>query len=204
MEKYCKNCKSYKKFDDYHKHKKGLFGLYPICKICRKEKQTHDIKIITDKECKKCNKTFKVENFYKNKNNKDGYQSECKICYIEKRSNNQSKIFPYMKLLLKKFCKLNKNSVSFDENDMINLYINQNKKCYITGHQMTHSVDNKGRIDNIYNISIMPIVDKKTLNIDDIKLVINLFYSVGLKYKLDSEKILTIYRELTCRNCDLC
>lgn len=204
MEKYCRNCKLYKKFDMYHKHKNGLFGLYSICKLCRKNKDCNFKVDISDKKCKNCLKVLKINQFYKNKNNKDGLQSDCKICYLEKRSKNQSKIDSYMKTLINKFINLNKIDVTFDQNDLIRLYFSQDKKCFITKHLMTHNVDTKGRIDNIYNVSIMPIVDKKELNIEDIKLVINLFYSVGIKYKLDSNKILSIYNELTSIKSDFC
>ena len=110
-----------------------------------------------------------------------------------------------MKKLINKFCNKNKVSVSFNHNDLIKLYINQNKKCHITKHEMTHLVDSKGRIDNIFNISIMPIDFKKEIiPLEDIKLVINLFYSVGLKYNLGSDNIKSIYKDLTCTKCDLC
>ena len=45
--------------------------------------------------------------------------------------------------------------------------------------------------------SFIPIHKKKEYTIDDIKLGINLFYSVGKIYNLDSEKILNIYKELS-------
>jgi len=207
MEKYCRNCKNYKKFIDFHKHKKGQFGLYPICKNCRlNTKVLKCDENITNKKCKGCIKNLDINNFYKNINNKDGYQNECKKCYLEKRSKNQSKLKNYLNMLLKKFIKRNSKNftVSFNENDLLNLYQRQNKKCLITEHEMTHIVDTKGRIDNIYNISILVSKQKDIIKIEDIKLVINLFYSVGIKYKLDSDSILKFYKELTCKKCDFC
>lgn len=162
MEKYCKNCKIYKNFNLFHKHKKGKFGLYSICKECRKNENSSENVLIYEKKCKSCLINFKKENFYKNKNNKDGYQNDCKKCYLEKRSNNQSKIDNYMKKLLTKFCNRNKVSVLFNFNDLIKLYLLQNKKCHITGHEMTHLVDTKGRIDNIFNVSILADGKKKS------------------------------------------
>lgn len=211
MEKYCKKCKNYKNFKDYHKHKKGQYGLYPICKDCRKTKEEKVlIDIVSKKECKRCLHIFDISSFYKNSNSKDGFQTTCKNCFLEKRSNSQSKIESYMKIILEKFIKINKKkfTINFNENDLIKKYNNQKKKCFITDHEMTHIIDKKGRSDNIYNISILPINDESkitnNLNINDVKLVINLFYSVGLKYNLNSERILEFYKELTCNKCDYC
>ncbi len=204
MEKYCRNCKGYKKFTDFHKHKKGQFGLYPICKSCRKSKPIINSLTISNKECKTCNKKFSIDNFYKNRCNKDGFQNNCKECYLEKRSISKSKLSSYLKILLHKFKNKNKLKINFNELDLENLYNCQNKKCFITNHRMTHYVDTKGRIDNIYNISIIRINEKKELKIKDIKLAINLFYSVGLQYNMDSTNILNLYKELTCKNCSFC
>ena len=197
MEKYCKNCNSYKKFDQYHKHKKGQFGLYPICKLCRKNKKNVNSSNnnITHKVCSNCKKRFDSEHFYKNSNTKTGLTSNCKKCYLEKRSKNQSKIENYMRIILTKFQK--KHKTKFKINELIRKYNQQDKKCFISNHNMTHIIDIKGRTDNIYNASIIPINKKDCYDIDDIKLGINLFYSVGKKYDLNTDKILQIYRELT-------
>ena len=195
MEKYCKKCHLYKKFDQYHKHKKGQFGLYSICKLCRKEHKPTKIKNVSNKLCNICNKRYDSDYFYKNKNSKDGLTSNCKTCYLKKRSKNQSKLENYMKIILHKFQK--KNKTNFGVIELIRIYNQQDKKCFISKHNMTHIIDTKGRTDNIYNASIIPILKKDCYNIDDIKLGINLFYSVGKKYDMDTRSILKIYNELT-------
>ena len=192
MEKYCNKCNKYKKLDEYHKHKKGKFGCYPICKLCRKGERSNNVD--DNKECKCCNKLMDKSNFYKNSSSKSGLASNCKECYLKNRSESQSRLKNYVKIILAKFKK--KNKVNFTEMDIIRCYNVQEKKCYISNHNMLHIVDIKGRTDNIFNMTIIPINEKEVLDISDVKLVINLFYSVGKKYNLNSDKILDIYKEL--------
>ena len=192
MEKYCKKCNNYKSFNDFHKHKNGLFGLYSICKCCRKNQ---NIEIIQENiRCKDCHELMESSKFYKNKNSKNGLTSRCKECYLLNRSKNQSKIENYMKIILNKFNKKYKNNITITE--LIRRYNQQNKKCFITKHYMTHKIDKKGRSDDIFNISIIPNEDKERYEINDVKLAINLFYSVSKKYNLDTESILKVYDEL--------
>ena len=192
MEKYCNKCNIYKKLDEYHKHKKGKFGCYPICKLCRKREISNNID--DNKVCKCCNKLMDKSNFYKNSSSKSGLASNCKECYLKNRSESQSRLKNYVKIILAKFKK--KNKVNFTEMDIIRCYNVQDRRCYISNHKMSHIVDIKGRTDNIFNMTIIPINEKKVLDISDVKLVINLFYSVGKKYNLNSDKILNIYKEL--------
>lgn len=198
MEKYCKNCSKYKSFNEFHKHKNGMFGLYSICKLCRKNNKfttNNRIKTIENNiRCKDCLKTMNSKFFYKNNNSKNGFTTRCKDCYLLNRSNNQSKIENYLKLILDKFKK--KHKITFTVQELLRKYYQQNKKCYITKHKMTHIVDKKGRTDNIFNISIITDEEKDRYEIDDIKLTINLFYSVSKKYNLDTESILKVYDEL--------
>ena len=65
---------------------------------------------------------------------------------------------------------------------------------------MTHYVDSKGRTDNIWNITIIPLKESGILEIKDIRLVINLIYSVSKKYNYNTDKVLEIYRELLAIN----
>ena len=54
-------------------------------------------------------------------------------------------------------------------------------------------------------VDIEPVIElPQIIPLEDIKLVINLFYSVGLKYNLGSDNIKSIYKDLTCTKCDLC
>jgi hypothetical protein len=195
MEKYCKNCNSYKNFDQYHKHKKGQFGLYPICKMCRKNNLNINKECVSIKVCNTCKKRLNSNFFYKNKNTSSGLTSNCKECYHIKRSENQSRIENYMKIIVNKFKR--KNKINFGVFELIRKYNQQGKKCFISNHNMTHLIDTKGRTDNIYNASIIPIKKKDIYNIEDVKLGINLFYSVGKKYDMDTNNILRIYNELT-------
>ena len=197
MEKYCKTCQIYKKFTDFHKHKKGQFGLYPECKLCRKNnyKLKNNDYTTNIKKCKNCNLNLESKYFYKNKNLKSGLTSRCKKCFLQRRSENQSKLENYMNIILQRFNKKNKGI--FDVNQLVRRYNQQRGNCFISNHKMTHIIDTKGRCDNIFNASIIPIKEKKEYGIDDIKLGINLFYSVGKIYNLDSDKILNIYKELS-------
>ncbi len=197
MEKYCNKCKLYKKFEEFNKHKKGKYGLYSICKVCRKniyDKKSQEINL-NYKNCNTCLKRLPINQFYKNKNVKSGVVGSCKVCYLKNRSKNQSKIENYMKIILNKFKKKHKTDIKLIE--LIRTYNFQQKRCFISKHKMTHIIDNKGRSDNIFNISIIPLEKKKIYKINDIRLAINLFDSVSKKYNLDTEKILEIYKELT-------
>lgn len=199
MEKYCKNCKKYKNFNQYHRHRNGQFGLYPVCKECRKIKYHNKINLNVEKsKCKDCNQILDIDNFYKNKNSKNGHTSRCKNCYLDNRSKNQSKIENYMKIILDKFNKKHKTNINPLE--LVRLYRRQENKCFISKHEMTHIIDKKGRTDNIFNASIIPIKQKKIYQINDVKLAINLFYSVSKKYKMDFDKVHQIYKELVDLN----
>lgn len=200
MEKYCKKCKKYQTFNNFHKHKNGQFGLYPICKSCRKNNICREEIKDENLYCKFCNQTLNSCNFFKNKNSKNGFCNICKNCTLIKRSENSSKLDNYFKIIFNKFSK--KNKTNFTIMELKRCYHQQNKKCFISDHIMTHIVDKKGRTDNIFNISILPIVDKEVYNIEDIKLTINLFYSVSKKYNFSTKNILDIYRELIHKDKD--
>jgi len=195
MQKYCTKCLEYKFLDKYHKHKNGKFGRHSKCKNCRKNCIKKTSQIVIRKKCNQCNIILNSSNFYKNKNNTTGLSPSCKTCYLERRSKNQSKIENYMKIILKKFKR--KHTVDLDVLQLIRMYHSQNEKCFISSNKMTHIVDVKGRTDNIWNISIIPINNNKILEISDVKLCINLFYSVKKKYKLNTTDILDIYHKLS-------
>ena len=189
MEKQCKKCSKYKRLEKFHKHKNGKFGRHSVCKICRKnieKKYNPDEK----RKCNICEEILDSSKFYKNKNNKTGLSSHCKKCYLDRRSKNQSKLENYIKIMLKKFKR--KHKVSFDAINLLRVFNCQQGRCYISKHKMTHSVDKKGRTDNIWNASILPINDKDILDISDVRLVTNFFYSVKKKYKLNTREILNI------------
>jgi superfamily II helicase len=205
MFKVCSRCERNKKVEHFHKLKKGLFGYNSICKICRSQ---HRIENINNKKdmrrhintiiCNDCNIEKNKNNFYKNNSSKTGYQIYCKVCQKKKISESKSKLENYVKIILDRFIKKNKNlEVTITEHDIINKYYEQNKKCIITNHVMDHSVDTRQRTDNIWNLSIYVDDNIYTVNKDNFNLVVHLIYTIKHLYNLDRQEILEAYNNMT-------
>ena len=202
MFKECSKCMINKNIDDYHKLKNGLFGRNSICKNCRSKLKKNNIFTtqtnIKKKKCINCNLIKDYENFYKNNSSKDGLQSYCKYCHKLKISNSNSKLNRFAKIILKKFAVKYKNiKININENDILNQYINQNGKCFITNHIMSHIFDTKQRTDNIWNMSINFNERLNELNSNNFKLVIHLIYTIKGLYNLSDNETLAIYNEIT-------
>jgi len=62
---------------------------------------------------------------------------------------------------------------------------------------MTHLVDSKKRIDNIWNIAIFVDNSQHYFDYNSFNLVINLIYSVKKIYNLDNDGLLNTYSQLS-------
>ena len=199
MYKTCNRCANHLSVDKFHKLKKGALGYHPTCKSCRAtiRKRNNVSVYLTYKTCSLCKNEYEVNKFYKNKNSNDGLQSYCKQCHKIKISDANSKLEKFCKIILKKFKKKHKSKqINITKKDLLNKYKEQDKKCSITKHIMTHKCDLKQRTDNIWNLSIY-IDDKlEVINYDNFNLVVNLIYSVKKIYNLSNEETINVYNNL--------
>ena len=199
MYKTCNKCTNHLHINKFHKLKKGLLGCHPTCKRCRgllRERKNITVSL-NCKVCNLCKKNVQSINFYKNKNSNDGLQSYCKECHKKKISQANSKLEKFCKLVLNKFKKKNKSKeIKITFRDIMNKYEEQDKKCIITNHIMTHKCDIKQRTDNIWNLSIYINKEIREVNYSNFSLVSNLIYSVKEIYNLNNEEILNIYSNL--------
>lgn len=199
MYKTCPQCNIHKKLDDFHKQKSGSYGRHSICKICRsKSRKTLNNKInCKTKICNLCGIKLNTDKFYKNKSSKDGLQAYCKQCQIKKISKSKSKLNNFSKLILNKYIKKHKNlRIDIDTNDIVRKFNEQNGKCFITKHKMTHEADLKQRTDNIWNMAILLKDNVKTLTYDNFNLVIHLIYTTKELYGMSLTEVKEIYKKL--------
>lgn len=197
--KTCKFCNQTKNINMYHIQKTGFLGRNSVCKDCRKIKRK---KIICNQKvglimCNKCGLRKDQSDFYKNNSSKNGLQSYCKKCQKENISESKSKLGNFCKTVLKKFKKKNKGKrINLKVVDLIRKYNQQNGKCYITNHLMTHKTDLKQRTDNIWNLAICCSSSNNIINYDDFDLGVHLIYTMRQVYKLEDSKIKEIYQNL--------
>jgi len=109
-----------------------------------------------------------------------------------------SKLENFMKLLFKRYNNKygKKQTILFTVQDLLDIYNNQNGKCHITNHQLDTVVDDKQRLDNIWNVSIMTFSNCKIIKKSDICLVCNLIYSSRKQYNLSEDELRLIYRKI--------
>ena len=82
--------------------------------------------------------------------------TNCKECHKLAISNSLSILFPYLKMLLKKFGKKhNKKVLNFNIESLIRKYRLLDGKCEISGIVMEHIVNKKQQFDNIWNTAIL-------------------------------------------------
>jgi len=112
--------------------------------------------------------------------------------------DSSSKIDNFINNIFKRFKKkYSKKGIKFNSNDILRKFHEQNGKCHITGHYMTHLVDSKKRIDNIWNIAIFVDNSQHYFDYNSFNLVINLIYSVKKIYNLDNDGLLNTYSQLS-------
>ncbi len=61
---------------------------------------------------------------------------------------------------------------------------------------MTHTTDIHQRTDNIWNMSIYSLSKTDVINVNDFKLVIHFVYTAKDLYKLETDKIIDLYKNL--------
>ena len=106
-------------------------------------------------------------------------------CQKKRISDSLSKISNYMALLLRKFIKRNKDKkVTVTVSDLISILEKQQGKCSILNINMTHSVDNKKRIDDIWNIAIYITDEPEQIGPNEICLVCNLCDTIKRGYNI--------------------
>jgi hypothetical protein len=199
MYKACTYCNKSKSLDDFHILKTGFLGRNSICKLCRKEKRKNiqSNSILTHYTCNSCKIKKSVEDFYKKKNSVLGIQSYCKICQKEVISKSKSKIDIFSKIILKKYKKKHKTHIfKITYEDIIRKYNEQNGKCFLTNHELTHYTDTKQRSDNIWNMAILCEKGIKEISYNSFSLVINLVYSIQGVYNLNNKQIIHFYKEI--------
>ena len=208
MFKTCTKCYKHQSVDNYHKQKNGKYGCHSQCKQCRKIKNGLKKEIFFDKDsndgklcCFNCGELKLIDEFYKNRLSKTGRQIYCKHCHKSKIILSMSKLSNFMKLLFKRYKnKYGKTySLKFTLDDLMEIYKNQDGKCWITNHDMTTLVDDKQRLDNIWNVSIMFLKENVQDNIiekSDVHLVCNLIYSSKKQFNLSENELRLIYRKI--------
>ena len=206
MFKTCSKCHIHQSTDDYHKQKNGKYGCHSQCKKCRKNTRSKislnrpNLQIGNDMLlcCSNCGELKQNNDFYKNKLSKTGYQIYCKQCHKLKIIHSMSKLENFMKLLFKRYHKKygKKQTILFTAQDLLDIYHDQNGKCYITNHQLDTVVDEKQRVDNIWNVSIMTFSNNKIIQKTDVYLVCNLIYSSKKQYNLSEDELRLIYRKI--------
>ena len=199
MFKTCNRCKENKTLECFHVLKRGKYGRNSICIECRKKKKSEsNYENITEIKCNLCKEIKSNDLFYKNTSSKTGYQSYCKDCQRKNIVISGSKLDNFINNLYKRFInKYSDKNILFNQNDILRKYNEQNGKCAITGHKMTHIVDFKRRIDNIWNISIFFDESLPNYDYNSFYLVINMVYSVKKIYKLENKTLLNVYDELS-------
>lgn len=203
MFKNCSQCKTHLSLKSFHRLKKGYLGRHSICKSCRKHNRSLNKVRNIDKEqylkCLNCGINKSCQEFYINRSVSSGYQTYCKECQKHKIANSMSKLHIYSKTILKKMQKKYHNlnlNWKINPEDIIRKYREQDGKCYISKHSLTHQVDLKQRTDNIWNISLLIDLDKSEVTYSNFHLVIHLIYTMKELYKMDNDTILSMYKEL--------
>jgi hypothetical protein len=124
----------------------------------------------------------------------------CKECY---KNRDQSRIIPleqYFSLLLRQFQqKYPKKNVNISINQLLFLWNQQNSRCAITNHILTHERDECGKIDTIWNCTFF-LKNNNDITIDNIMLVSHLVHTMKKKYKFNLSKIYEIYNEIIQSN----
>ena len=179
--KLCTKCKQYFPIRDNVK-----CGYNSHCKKCEAEKEKKRVRLPAFNECGElrccvCGEYKSVSEFYKGGKcykHRNGYSRECKDCEKKRKQKallnlNDSDPEKFFKRLLHNCVtrsRLNKIKCTLTLSQLINLYNQQNKKCALSGLEMT-TLRRKGR--TIYNASIDRIIPGGDYSIDNIRLVCN-------------------------------
>ena len=192
MFKSCRICQEHLSLDKYNKDSKGVYGRSHVCRECRKKNVNGEhINPTTKIRCKECKIDKDIKGYYKCSRNKTGLQNICMECQKKRICASLSKISNYLALLLRKFIKRNKNKkVTVTVHDLMSLLEKQQGKCSILNINMTHSVDNKKRIDDIWNIAIYITEDTDQIGPNEICLVCNLCDTIKRGYNITDRTLM--------------
>lgn len=127
--------------DSFHINKCGRDGRHNECKQCRS-----DSRRLLDKErpvtgrkcCRKCKVSKNVKKFYSDRTSQDGLQSYCKDCQTEMTNSWTDTLDGYISRLYSEV-KRKQGCENVSKDDLIRLYQQQDGKCAITGHKLTHN-----------------------------------------------------------------
>lgn len=200
--KVCTICKEEKNLDSFHKLKTGINGRHSHCKECR---STYSKTIKYEKPIKgklKCNKCHKVKDiflFYRNRALSSGVQPNCIDCHKEKIYESQSKFDNYVNKLLTDINKIETEMELYKE-DIIELYLKQEKKCKLSGELLTYYMGpnlTKNNYEKKFNITIDKIDNNKGYTKDNIRLIGKAIYK--MKSHLSDNEFFHIC-QLICSN----
>ena len=177
-QKVCTKCKINKPLEEYHNLKNGVYGKHSNCKVCRKTYRQYlsFIKPINGQiKCEKCNVIKSVNDFYKDSSKSTGLQSYCISCQKEKVYESSSKLESY---LTNYISVLKKQNTDFELKleDILEIYENQNKKCYLTKELLTYyngKCLTENKYEKKFNIKIKRINNSNGFIKDNIILVGN-------------------------------
>jgi hypothetical protein len=202
VNKRCSRCRVFKPitFEYYTKGQDSKYGIKSHCLECN-DKPKFNFPNFNEKGllfCRKC-EIYKTEKeFHAQKENKhrNGKTSHCKQCNNDYKTNfrkstkgenlekHLSKILSTCKLRSKKL-KLSSFEFELDVNFLKQLFETQNKKCKLSGLEMTYIINN-GK--SIYNISVDRIKSNKGYTKDNVQLVCNQINT--MKNSLEDEDFL--------------
>ena len=82
--------------------------------------------------------------------------------------------------------------------DIIDKFNEQNGKCFITNHNLTHICDLKMGTDNIWNFSIF--IDSNKLTKENLKLVCHFIYTIKEVYNVSTKNFMSVYNKILKNN----
>lgn len=216
LTKICKGeCKQELTLDHYHISKLSKYGRYNICKPCRSDiskKTKNTARTEGEKICNGslCNNQSKpVAEFHKHKGHNDGLSSQCNVCVQYDQNNLKSTFDGFITNLLgttKQHCltRAKKLEVLITVEDVKNLYHQQQGKCALTGHVLTHTTiddddtHHNESVKHRWNISIDRIDSSKGYTIDNIQLVGAIINRI--KTDLPNQDLIELYQKMAKNN----
>lgn len=199
MIKYCSICKEEKHIGEFHKLKHGKLGRHSNCKSCRSNynKNIKYEKPLDGKlKCLKCHQIRDISEFYRDKSASTGVQSYCAPCHKEKIYESQSKLSGYIAKIYNNLlisCKKMKQEVDITKEDIMEIYLNQNKKCALSNELLTYYsgpslTDDK--YESKFNICIDKIENSKAYQKNNVQLIGQTIYR--MKNSLDTKEFIRL------------
>ena len=127
-----------------------------------------------------------MEEVYADKSKSTGLQSYCSLCQKEKIYESNSKLSIYIEKLIKKL-----NTKNLKPQDLIDLYLKQNKQCAITNELLTYydgPILTTNNYEKKFNINIIKLDDTKGYNNNNIIIVGDIIYKMKKNLTIDEFK----------------